>query len=201
MEVSAKMVKDLREKTGAGMMDCKKALKESEGDEQKAVTWLREKGLSKAQKRSDRTAKEGIIGSYVHSNGKIGVLVEINCETDFVAKNEKFKEFAKNVAMQIAAANPLCVWPENLPQEALEQEKAIFRKQAQDEGKPEHVVEKIVEGRVKKYYKEACLMEQPYIKDDSITVQDLLNELVASLGEKIEINRFDRMEVGETKEG
>ena len=201
MEVSAKMVKDLREKTGAGMMDCKKALKESGGDEQKAITWLREKGLSKAQKRSDRTAKEGIIGSYVHSNGKIGVLVEVNCETDFVAKNEKFKEFAKNVAMQIAAANPLCVWPENLPQEALEQEKAIFKKQAQDEGKPDHVVEKIVEGRVKKYYKEACLMEQPYIKDDSITIQDLLNELVASLGEKIEINRFDRMEVGETKEG
>jgi len=201
MEVSAKMVKDLREKTGAGMMDCKKALKESGGDEQKAVTWLREKGLSKAQKRSDRTAKEGIIGSYVHSNGKIGVLVEVNCETDFVAKNEKFKEFAKNVAMQIAAASPLCVWPENLPQEAVEQEKAIFRKQAQDEGKPDHVVDKIVEGRVKKYYKEACLMEQPYIKDDSITIQDLLNELVASLGEKIEINRFDRMEVGETKEG
>ncbi len=201
MEVSAKMVKDLREKTGAGMMDCKKALKESDGGEQKAITWLREKGLSKAQKRSDRTAKEGIIGSYVHSNGKIGVLVEVNCETDFVAKNEKFKEFAKNVAMQIAAANPLCVWPENLPQEALEQEKAIFKKQAQDEGKPDHVVEKIVEGRMKKYYKEACLMEQPYIKDDSITVQDLLNELVASLGEKIEINRFDRMEVGETKEG
>ena len=200
MEISAKMVKDLREKTGAGMMDCKKALQETDGDEKKAVNWLREKGISKAQKRSGQSAAEGLIGTYVHTNGKIGVIVEVNCETDFVAKNDKFQEFVKNLAMQIAAANPICVRPEELPQEALDQEKEVYRKQAQAEGKPEHVVEQIVEGRVKKYYKEVCLMEQPYIKDDSLTVSDLLNELIAVLGEKIVINRFQRMEVGESRE-
>ena len=201
MEISAKMVKGLREKTGAGMMDCKKALQESQGNEEKAVAWLREKGLSKAQKRSGRSASEGMIGSYIHMNGKIGVLVELNCETDFVAKSDKFQELAKNLSMQIAAANPMCVRPEDLPSEAIEQEKAIYAKQAQADGKPEQVVEKIVEGRIKKYYKEVCLLEQPYIKDDSIPVKDLINELVAVLGEKIEVNRFVRMEVGETKTG
>ena len=199
MEITAKMVKDLREKTGAGMMDCKKALQETDGDEKKAVNWLREKGISKAEKRSGQSAAEGVIGSYVHTNGKIGVIVEVNCETDFVAKNEKFQEFVKNIAMQIAAANPICVRPEELPQEALEQEKEVYRKQAQAEGKPERVVEQIVEGRIGKYYKEVCLMEQPYIKDDSLTVKDLLNELIAVLGEKIVINRFQRMEVGESQ--
>ncbi|MBS3780147.1 MAG: translation elongation factor Ts [Desulfovermiculus sp.] len=198
MEISAKMVKGLREKTGAGMMDCKKALQESNGDEQKAVAWLREKGLSKAQKRAGRSASEGFIGSYVHANGKIGVLVELNCETDFVAKNEKFQELAKNLSMQVAAASPLCVRPEDLPQEALEGEKSLYAKQARADGKPEQVVEKIVEGRVQKYYKEVCLLEQPYIKDDSIAVKDLINELVAVLGEKVEVTRFVRMEVGET---
>ncbi|WP_027369515.1 translation elongation factor Ts [Desulfovermiculus halophilus] len=198
MEITAKMVKELREKTGAGMMDCKKALQESDGDEQKAVSWLREKGLSKAQKRAGRSASEGFIGSYVHANGKIGVLVELNCETDFVAKSDKFQELAKNLSMQIAAANPVCVRPEDLPQEYIEQEKEIYAKQARADGKPEHVVEKIVEGRVNKYYKEVCLLEQPYIKDDSIAVKDLINELVAVLGEKVEVNRFVRMEVGET---
>ncbi|MCF8029357.1 MAG: translation elongation factor Ts [Desulfohalobiaceae bacterium] len=198
MEISAKMVKDLREKTGAGMMDCKKALQETDGDEKKAVNWLREKGISKAEKRSGRSAAEGTIGTYVHTNGKIGVIVEVNCETDFVAKNEKFQEFVKNISMQIAAASPICVRPEELPQESLEQEKEVYRKQAQAEGKPERVVEQIVEGRIGKYYKEVCLMEQPYIKDDSLTVKDLLNELIAVLGEKIVINRFQRMEVGET---
>ncbi|MFO7876521.1 MAG: translation elongation factor Ts [Desulfovermiculus sp.] len=198
MEITAQMVKGLREKTGAGMMDCKKALQESGGDEQKAVAWLREKGLSKAQKRAGRSASEGMIGSYIHANGKIGVLVELNCETDFVAKSDKFQELAKNLSMQVAAANPLCVRPEDLPQEAIEQEKAIYANQARADGKPEQVVEKIVEGRVNKYYKEVCLLEQPYIKDDSLAVKDLINELVAVLGEKIEVTRFTRMEVGET---
>jgi elongation factor Ts len=198
MEITAQMVKGLREKTGAGMMDCKKALQESGGDEQKAVAWLREKGLSKAQKRAGRSASEGIIGSYIHANGKIGVLVELNCETDFVAKSDKFQELAKNLSMQVAAANPLCVRPEDLPQEAIEQEKTIYANQARADGKPEQVVEKIVEGRVNKYYKEVCLLEQPYIKDDSLAVKDLINELVAVLGEKIEVTRFVRMEVGET---
>ncbi len=199
MDVSAKMVKALREKTGAGMMDCKKALQDSGGDEEKAVAWLREKGLSKAQKRADRTASEGIIGSYVHSNSKIAVLVELNCETDFVAKNDSFKELAKNLAMQVAAANPLCISPEELPQDAVEQERQIYANQAKADGKPENVVEKIVEGRLKKYYKEVCLLEQPYIKDDSKQVKDLVNEMIAAIGEKIEVNRFVRMEVGETK--
>ncbi len=201
MEISAKMVKGLREKTGAGMMDCKKALQESNGDEQKAVVWLREKGLSKAQKRAARSASEGFIGSYVHANGKIGVLVELNCETDFVAKSDKFQELAKNLSMQVAAANPVCVRPEDLPQDAIEQEKEIYANQARADGKPEQVVEKIVEGRVKKYYKEVCLLEQPYIKDDSLAVKDLINELVAVLGEKVEVTRFVRMEVGETHSG
>ncbi|MFO8032721.1 MAG: translation elongation factor Ts [Desulfohalobiaceae bacterium] len=197
MEISAKMVKDLREKTGAGMMDCKKALQDTGGDEKKAITWLREKGLSKAQKKADRTAAEGFIGSYVHTTGKIGVMVELNCETDFVAKNDKFRELAKNIAMQIAAANPVCVRPEDLPQDLVDQERELYTKQAKAEGKPDQVVEKIVEGKMKKYYKEACLLQQPYIKDDALTVQDLLNELIAVLGEKVQIGRFVRMEVGE----
>lgn len=199
MEITAAMVKDLREKTGAGMMDCKKALQNTNGDEKKAISWLREKGISKAKKKSDKIASEGFIGSYIHMNGKIGVLVELNCETDFVAKNEKFKELAKNISMQVAAASPVCVSPEQLPEEMLEEEKNLYKKQAEQEGKPDHVVEKIVQGRIKKYYKEVCLLEQPYIKDDSITIQDLINEMIAVLGEKIEINRFVRMEVGETK--
>jgi len=199
MEITAKMVKDLREKTGAGMMDCKKALQDTDGDEQKATAWLREKGLSKALKKADKTASEGFIGSYVHMNGKIGVLVELNCETDFVAKNDKFKELAKNISMQIAATSPLALKPEDLPQKAVDEERAIFEKQAKAEGKPDNVVEKIVDGKMKKYYKEACLLEQPYIKDDSLTVKDLINEMIAVLGEKIEIGRFIRMEVGESK--
>lgn len=200
MEISAKQVKELRDKTGAGMMDCKKALQSSKGDEQKALNWLREKGISKAQKRTDREASEGIIGSYVHMNGKIGVLVEINCETDFVAKSDKFQEFAKNISMQIAAASPVCVAPEDLPAELIEQEKTVYANQARGEGKPADVVEKIVEGRLKKYYKEVCLLEQPYIKDDSLRIQDLINELTAVLGEKMTIRRFVRMQVGEAIE-
>lgn len=195
--ISASLVKELRDKTGAGMMDCKKALTECDGDEQKAVAWLREKGLSKAAKRAGRATSEGVIGSYIHSTGKIGVMVEIKCETDFVARADRFQEFAKNVAMQIAAANPLCVTPEELPADKLEAEKEIFRNQALADGKPENIVDKIVEGRVKKYYKEVCLLEQPFIKDDKISIQDLLNDLVGVLGENIQIGRFTRLALGE----
>ncbi len=197
MKITAKMVKELREKTGAGMMDCKKALEASGGDEEKAMAWLREKGIAKAQKRAGKTASEGMIGSYIHMNGKIGVLVEINCETDFVAKSDKFQEFAKNVAMQIAAANPLYVSAEDVDEEVLQKEKEIYEKQAKEEGKPDKIIPKIVEGKLKKFYKEVCLLEQPYIRDDSLTIQDLLNEMVSVLGEKIVIRRFVRFEVGE----
>lgn len=200
MEITAKQVKELREKTGAGMMDCKKALQSADGDLKKAMNWLREKGLAKAEKRTGREASEGMIGSYIHMNGKIGVMVEINCETDFVAKSDKFQEFAKNISMQIAASSPICVQSEDLPSELVEQEKTIYANQAKEEGKPAQVIEKIVEGRLKKYYKEVCLMQQPFIKDDSLTIQDLLNELIAVLGEKIQVRRFVRMQVGETLE-
>lgn len=197
MKITASMVKELREKTGAGMMDCKKALEECGGDEEKALAWLREKGIAKAQKRAGKTAAEGIIGSYIHMNGKIGVLVEINCETDFVAKSDKFQEFAKNVAMQIAAANPRYISSEDVPEDVLEKEKEIYANQCKAEGKPENIIPKIVEGKLKKYYQDVCLLHQPYIRDDSLTIQDLLNELVSVLGEKIIIRRFVRFEVGE----
>ena len=196
--ISAASVKALRDKTGAGMMDCKKALGECNGDEEKAVAWLREKGLSKAQKRAGRATSEGVIGSYIHSNGKLGVMVEIKCETDFVARSERFLEFAKNVAMQIAAANPVCVTPEEVPADLLAKEKEIFKNQAMEEGKPEAIAEKIVEGRVKKFYKEICLLEQPFIKDDKVTIKDLLNELIGVLGENVQIGRYTRMALGES---
>ena len=196
-EISAQTVKTLRDKTGAGMMDCKKALQECGGDEEKAIAWLREKGLSKAQKRAGRATSEGVVGSYIHSNGKLGVMVEIKCETDFVARSERFQEFAKNVAMQIAAANPVCLNPEDVPAELLAKEKEIFKHQAMEEGKPEAIAEKIVDGRVKKFYKEICLLEQPFIKDDKVTIKDLMNELVGVIGENIQIGRFTRMALGE----
>ena len=195
--ISAATVKALRDKTGAGMMDCKKALGECNGDEEKAVAWLREKGLAKAQKRAGRATSEGVIGHYIHSNGKIGVLVEIKCETDFVARSERFQEFAKNVAMQIAATNPVCTAPEDVPAEMLAKEKEIFKHQAMEEGKPEAIAEKIVEGRVKKFYKEICLLEQPFIKDDQLSIKDLINELIGVLGENIQIGRFTRLALGE----
>lgn len=195
--ISAASVKALRDKTGAGMMDCKKALGECNGDEEKAVAWLREKGLAKAQKRAGRATSEGVIGHYIHSTGKIGVMVEIKCETDFVARSDRFLEFAKNVAMQIAAANPVCVSPEELPAEMLAKEKEIYKHQAMEEGKPEAIAEKIVEGRVKKYYKEVCLLEQPFIKDDKLAIKDLMNELIGVLGENIQIGRFTRLALGE----
>jgi elongation factor Ts len=196
MAISAQMVKALREKTGAGMMDCKKALEACNGDEEKAIAWLREKGLAKAQKKAGRATSEGWIGSYIHSNGKIGVLVELKCETDFVARNEKFLALAKDLAMQIAATNPVCVRPEDLPEDLIAKEKEIYLKQAKEEGKPEHIAEKIVEGRLKKYYKEVCLLEQPFIKDDSKTIKDLINEAIAVLGENIQIGRFSRLALG-----
>ncbi|SDN65484.1 elongation factor Ts [Desulfonauticus submarinus] len=197
MAITAAMVKELREKTGAGMMDCKKALEASGGDTEKAIAWLREKGLAKAQKRADRATAEGWIGSYIHSNGKIGVMIELKCETDFVAKSDRFQQLAKDLAMQVAAANPICLKPEDLPQDLLEKEKEIYLKQAKEEGKPDHIAEKIVEGRLKKYYKEVCLLEQPFIKDDSKTIADLLNEAVVALGENIQIGRFVRLSLGE----
>jgi elongation factor Ts len=197
VEVSAHMVKELREKTGAGMMDCKKALAESQGDFQKAIDYLRQKGLATAAKRAGKVAADGQIGSYVHAGGKIGVLVEVNCETDFVAKTEDFQAFVKDLAMHIAASNPLYIRREEVPSEVLDRERAIYRAQAQDAKKPEKVIEKIVEGKLEKFYSEACLLEQPFIKDQNLTIQDLLNGLIGKLGEKIEIRRFSRFQVGE----
>ena len=197
MEVSASMVKDLREKTGAGMMDCKKALAESGGNFEKAVDYLRQKGLATAARRAGKVASEGQIGSYVHAGGKIGVMVEVNCETDFVAKTDDFQAFAKDVAMHIAASSPLYIQRENVPPEALEREREIYRAQAREAGKPEKIMEKIVEGKLEKYYSEVCLLEQPFIKDPDRTMQDLLNGLIGKLGEKVEIRRFIRFQVGE----
>ncbi len=197
MEVSASMVKDLREKTGAGMMDCKKALAESGGNFEKAVDYLRQKGLATAARRAGRVASEGQIGSYVHAGGKIGVMVEVNCETDFVAKTDDFQAFAKDIAMHIAASSPLYIQRENVPPEVLEREREIYRAQAREAGKPEKIMEKIVEGKLEKFYSEVCLLEQPFIKDPDRTVQDLLNGLIGKLGEKVEIRRFLRFQVGE----
>ena len=197
MEVSASMVKDLREKTGAGMMDCKKALSETGGDFQKAVDYLRQKGLATAAKRAGRIASEGRIGSYIHAGGKIGVMVEVNCETDFVAKTDDFQIFAKDIAMHIAASNPSYVRREDVSPEVLEREKEIYRAQARDAKKPEKIIDKIVEGKLEKFYGEICLLEQPFVKDPDITIQDLLNGFIGKVGEKVEIRRFTRFQVGE----
>lgn len=196
MEITASMVKELRETTGAGMMDCKKALVETNGNIEEAVKYLREKGIAKAAKKMDRIASEGIIASYIHG-GRIGVIVEINSETDFVAKNADFQEFGKDIAMQVAAANPLYVRVEDVPSEAIEKEKEILRNQALNEGKPAQIVDKMVEGRIAKYYKEVCLLEQPFIKDPDKTVDQLLKEKIAIIGENLSIRRFARFEVGE----
>lgn len=197
MSISASMVKDLREKTGAGMMDCKKALEENNGDMEKSVDWLRQKGLSKAAKKAGRATSEGFIGNYIHSNGKIAVLVEIKCETDFVARGDKFQEFAKCVAMQIAAASPVAVDAESLDPALVERERQVYRQKAIEEGKPENIVDKIADGAVKKFCKEVCLLDQPYIRDDKMTVRDLLNNTIATLGENMTIGRFVRMQLGE----
>lgn len=197
MEVSAALVKELREKTGAGFIDCKKALSETNGDIEKAIDYLRQKGLSAAAKKAGRIASEGVVGSYIHGGGKMGVLVEVNCETDFVAKNEDFLNFVKDVAMHIAAANPLCVERNNLQPELLEKEKEIFRAQALESGKPGPIIEKIVEGRVEKFYSESCLMEQSFVKNPDVTIADYLNQTVAKIGEKISVRRFTRYQMGE----
>ncbi|NLP18307.1 MAG: translation elongation factor Ts [Firmicutes bacterium] len=195
--VTAAQVKELRLKTGAGMMDCKKALVECKGDLQRAVEYLREKGLSAASKRAGRATGEGVIEAYIHTGGKIGVLVEVNCETDFVARNQQFKDFAHDIAMQIAAANPSYVSIEEIPAEIIERERGILRQQALNEGKPEKIVAKIVEGRLNKFYQEECLLEQPFIKDQEMTIKELLSEQIATIGENISIRRFVRFALGQ----
>jgi len=194
-DVNANIVKELREKTGAGVMDCKKALGEANGDLEKAVVWLREKGIAQAAKRAGRVASEGSIGAYIHAGGKLGVLVEVNCESDFVAKTPEFQALVKELAMQIAAANPRCVAREELSADIIEQERQIYA--SQSAGKPEPVINKIVEGKLEKFYREACLLEQGYVRDPARTVSELLGEYVAKLGEKIEIRRFVRFQLGE----
>lgn len=196
-EVSAALVKQLRDRTGAGMMDCKNALVECEADIEKAIELLRQKGLATAVKKAGRTASEGVVESYIHLAGRIGVLVEVNCESDFVARNPQFLEFAHNVAMQIAAAKPVFVRREEVTQEYIDKERAIHRARALEEGKPEKMVDKIVDGRMEKFFKETCLLEQQFIKDDSVTIQDLMNQKIALFGENMQIRRFVRYEVGE----
>jgi elongation factor Ts len=197
MEVSASTVKELREKTGAGMMDCKKALAETGGDMDKAIDYLRQKGLAAAAKKADRTAADGAVGAYVHPGGKIGVLVEINCETDFVARTAEFQGLLKDIAMQVAAANPRCVRRDEVSSADLDKEKAIYRQQALESGKPEKVVDKIIEGKIDKFYSEVCLLEQSFIKDPDKKVQDVVNEAIARLGENIQVRRFARFHLGE----
>ncbi|MBI4798899.1 MAG: translation elongation factor Ts [Desulfarculus sp.] len=196
MSITAAMVKELRDKTNAGMMDCKKALAECNADMTKAVDWLRQKGLAVAAKRADRQASEGQIMSYIHAGGKLGVLVEVNCETDFTGKTEEFSQFAKDLAMQVAAANPICVSPEELPAEVVEREKEIFRGQAKDSGKPEKIWDKISEGKLKKFESESCLLKQAFVKDPDKTIEDLLNEMRAKTGENVQIRRFARFVLG-----
>jgi elongation factor Ts len=196
-EISATMVKQLRESTGAGVMDCKEALTQCNGDFNKSVEYLRKKGLATAQKRSGRAASAGLIHSYIHMGGKIGVLVEVNCETDFVARNSDFHEFAKNIAMHIAASNPVSISPDQVPKEIVEKEKEIYRAQAAELGKPPAVAEKIAEGKLNKFFKDSCLLTQPYVRDPNLSITDVLNELIGKIGEKIEIKRFVRYQLGE----
>ncbi len=195
--ISASMVKELRERTGVGMMDCKRALQETNGDMEKAVELLREKGLASAAKKAGRIAAEGIVDSYIHGGGRIGVLVEVNCETDFVAKTDEFKAFVRDIAMHIAATNPRYVSREQIPQAELDKEREILRAQALNEGKPEKIVDKMITGRIEKYIKEICLLEQPFVIDPDKTVQDVLNEKIATIGENMNIRRFVRYERGE----
>ena len=197
MSIDAKLVKALREKTGAGMMDCKKALQESQGNIEDAVDYLRKSGVSKAEKKGARATKEGLIYSYIHAGGRLGVLLEINCETDFVAKTDGFTDLAHNLAMQIAATNPLSVDKNSIDEETINREKNIFSEQAKMEGKPENIIDKMVDGRLKKFFQENCLLEQSYIKDPDKKVNDLLTETIAVLGENISINRFSRFAIGE----
>lgn len=197
MKINAELVKQLREKSGVGMMDCKKALLECDGDIEKASEYLREKGLDKAEKKSHRVTKEGIIDSYIHNGDKIGVLLEINCETDFVARNEMFRKLAHEITLHIAAAAPKYISIEDVPKEVIEKEKEIYKKMALNEGKPENIVEKIAEGRLKKFYEETCLLEQPFIRDNDIKIKDLVKDYIAKIGENIVVRRFTRYLLGE----
>ncbi|HAA02187.1 MAG TPA: translation elongation factor Ts [Syntrophobacteraceae bacterium] len=196
MEITAAMVRELREKTNAGMMDCKQALQETGGNMDKAVDLLRQKGLATAMKRAGKQASEGLVHAYIHAGGRLGVLLEVNCETDFAAKSQDFQDFVKNVAMHIAAANPLGIAKEDVPQEAIERERAIYLAQAQESGKPANILEKMVDGKMRKYFQEVVLLEQAYVKDPDKTIQDYLNELLAKTGEKILIRRFVRFQLG-----
>jgi elongation factor Ts len=196
MEISAQLVKELREKTNAGMMDCKRALTEAQGDMTKAEEWLRHKGLSAAAKKASRVASEGAVGSYIHLGGKIGVLVEVNCETDFVARNELFQAFVKDVAMHIAATNPLYLKREDVAPEVVEKEREIAKAQLKEQGKPEKVWDKIVEGKLEKFFKEVCLLEQAFVKDSDKSINQLVTEVVAKIGENIQVRRFTRYQVG-----
>ena len=200
MEITASLVKELREKTGVGIMDCKKALKECDGDIEKAVEYLRKKGIATAKKRGGRATSQGQIQSYIHAGGKIGVLVEVNCETDFSAKTDDFTDFVKDIAMQIAATAPIAINRESVSEDVMEKEKDIYATQARESGKPEKIIDKIVEGKMKKFFSESCLMEQAYVKNPDITVQDLLNELMAKTGENIVISRFSRFQLGDAGE-
>lgn len=197
MKITSQMVKELRDKTNAGMMDCKKALQENDGDMDKAVDFLRQKGLAVAAKRAGRSTSEGIIQTYIHAGGKLGVMVEIGCETDFVAKTDGFINFAKDIAMHIAAVQPLALTREEVDAKTAQREKDIYTQQAIDSGKPANIAEKIVEGKMNKFYSEVCLLEQKFVKDPDVTIQDKLNELVAKMGENISIKRYSRMQVGQ----
>jgi elongation factor Ts len=198
MEISATMVKELREKTGAGIMDCKEALSASEGSIEDAVDYLRKKGLQAAEKRSPRATREGVVHSYIHGGGRLGVLVEVNCETDFVARTDDFQELCKDLGMQIAASNPKYVSIEQVPQEAVAKERSILEEQARQSGRPENVIARIVDGRMQKYYQEVCLLEQPFVKDPDRTVNDILRDHIAKLGENISIARFARFVLGDS---
>lgn len=196
MKISAKDVKELRDRTAAGMMDCKKALTETEGDIEKAIDYLREKGLSTAAKKSGRIASEGLVDAYIHG-GRIGVLVEVNSETDFVAKTKEFQEFVRDIAMQVAATNPIYVSRDEVSEEEIEREKEVLRHQALNEGKPEKIVEQMVKGRIEKYYEQVCLLDQKFIKNPDVTIENLLHEKISKIGENLKIRRFSRFEVGE----
>jgi len=197
MEISAVMVKELRERTGAGMMECKSALTEANGDMDKAVEILRKKGIAKAEKKASREVKDGLIHAYIHPGGKLGVLVEVNCETDFVARNDVFKEFVHNLSMHIAASNPISIDRENIPKEVLEREMRIYTGQAAESGKPVHIAEKIAAGKMEKFYTESVLLEQPYIRDPEKSVKDYLTEVIAKIGENISIRRYSRFQIGD----
>ena len=196
-EITAQMVKELRAATGSGIMDCKKVLAEADGNMDKAIELLRKKGLAKAAKRAGRSTSEGIIYSYIHTGAKLGVLLEVNCESDFVAKTEDFENFAKDIAMHIAAANPVGLVPEDVDQSLIEKEREIYRAQMLEEGKPENIIDKIVDGKVEKFYKEVCLLSQQYIKDPQKTIEDVLKETIGKIGENIQIRRFARFQIGE----